>query len=104
MPCISNPTANAYLKEIIKSLGWTKVLTYHIARLTFAITVTHTNGVPIETVGQVPGHKNIRTTRHYPRVTDTRISSDMQPLKIKYQGNRFTCLLKWVDSRNQVWF
>jgi site-specific recombinase XerD len=86
LPRISNQKANAYLKDIMKALHWTKVLTYHIARHTFATTVTLTNGVPIETVGQMLGHKNIRTTQHYARVTDTKISKDMQPLKIKYEG------------------
>jgi integrase len=86
LPRISNQKANAYLKEIIKSLSWTKNLAYHCARHTFATTVTLTNGVPIETVGQMLGHKNIRTTQHYARVTDTKISKDMQPLRNKYEG------------------
>ncbi len=86
LPRISNQKANAYLKEIIRSLGWQKNLTYHCARHTFATTVTLTNGVPIETVGQMLGHKNIRSTQLYARVTDTKISRDMQPLKVRYQG------------------
>jgi site-specific recombinase XerD len=48
--------------------------------------VTLTNGVPIETVGQMLGHKNIRSTQLYARMTDTTISRDMQPLKASYQG------------------
>lgn len=69
----------------MSNLWWPGSLCYilHIARHTFATTVTLTNGVPIETVGQMLGHKNIRTTQHYARVTDTKISKDMQPLKIK---------------------
>jgi integrase len=90
LPRMSNQKANQYLKEIMKQLKWVKLLTYHIARHTFATTVTLTNGVPIETVGQMLGHKNIRTTQHYARVTDTKISKDMQPLKEKYQGQPLT--------------
>lgn len=86
LPKISNQRANAYLKEITGSLNWTKRLTFHCARHTFATTVTLTNGVPIETVGQMLGHKNINTTQLYARVTDTRISRDMKPLKKKYAG------------------
>lgn len=86
LPQISNQKANAYLKDIVSLLGWTKRLTFHCARHTFATTVTLTNGVPIETVGQMLGHKNINTTQLYARVTDTRVSRDMKPLKKKYAG------------------
>src|ERR1700754_242534 len=72
------------LKDITSLLGWTKRLTFHCARHTFATTVTLTNGVPIETVGQMLGHKNINTTQHYARVTDTKVVDDMKKLKEKY--------------------
>lgn len=86
LPKISNQKANAYLKEITRELSWTKRLTFHCARHTFATTVTLTNGVPIETVGQMLGHKNIRSTQIYARVTDTKVSRDMKPLKKRYKG------------------
>lgn len=83
-PNISNQKANAFLKDIAKQVGITKHLTYHCARHTFATTVTLTNGVPMETVGQMLGHKNIRSTQHYARVTDTKVCVDMQQLKARY--------------------
>jgi len=86
LPSISNQKANAYLKDIVKGLGLNKRLTYHCARHTFATTVTLTNGVPIETVGQMLGHKDIKSTQHYARVTDTKVRIDMQPIKKRYQG------------------
>nr|MCS3811976.1 site-specific recombinase XerD [Mucilaginibacter sp. X4EP1] len=86
LPKMSNQKANAYLKEITKALGWSKYLTFHCARHTFATTVTLTNGVPMETVGQMLGHKNIRSTQIYARVTDTKVSHDMRKLKKLYQG------------------
>lgn len=86
LPQMSNQKVNAYLKDITSALGWAKRLTFHCARHTFATTVTLTNGVPIETVGQMLGHKNINTTQLYARVTDTRVSRDMKPLKKKYAG------------------
>ncbi|MVN90496.1 site-specific integrase [Mucilaginibacter aquatilis] len=86
LPKISNGRANFYLKEIARSMGWTKWLTFHCARHTFATTVTLTNGVPIETVGQMLGHKNIRSTQIYARVTDTKVSVDMKSLKKKHAG------------------
>ncbi len=86
LPVISNQKANAYLKEITSALGWTKRLTFHCARHTFATTVTLTNGVPMETVGQMLGHKSIQSTQIYARVTETKVSRDMKPLKKKYAG------------------
>ncbi|GAA4321397.1 hypothetical protein GCM10023149_21240 [Mucilaginibacter gynuensis] len=90
LPKLSNPRVNFYLKEIMKEMGWTKWLTFHCARHTFATTVTLTNGVPIETVGQMLGHKNIRSTQIYARVTDTKVSRDMSALKKKYAGQELT--------------
>jgi integrase len=86
LPKVSNQKANAYLKDITAILGWTKRLTFHCARHTFATTVTLTNGVPIETVGQMLGHKSINTTQLYARITDIKVSRDMKPLKRKYKG------------------
>lgn len=83
-PNITNQKANAYLKDISKKLELKKRLTYHCARHTFATTVTLTNGVPMETVGQMLGHKNIRSTQYYARVTDTKVKNDMQKLKEKF--------------------
>ena len=81
LPRISNQRANSYLKDIAKGMKWIKYLTFHCARHTFATTVTLTNGVPIETVGQMLGHKNIRSTQIYARVTDTKITKDMKRLR-----------------------
>jgi site-specific recombinase XerD len=55
----------------------------HLGRHTFATTVTLTNGVPIETVQKMLGHKNLSTTQIYSRVVDTKISRDMQNLADK---------------------
>jgi integrase len=90
LPKISNQKANAYLKDITALMGWTKRLTFHCARHTFATTVTLTNGVPIETVGQMLGHKSIGTTQLYARITDTKVSRDMRPLKKKYKGQELS--------------
>lgn len=84
LPVLSNQKMNSYLKEIADSCGITKNLTYHIARHTFATTVTLSNGVPIETVSKMLGHRNLKTTQHYAKILDTKIGMDMKSLRSKF--------------------
>jgi site-specific recombinase XerD len=81
LPVNSNQRYNAYLKEISVICGIKKHLTTHTARHTFATTVTLENDVPIETVSQMLGHKSIRTTQIYAKITQRKISNDMRGLK-----------------------
>ncbi|MCF8452287.1 MAG: site-specific integrase [Pedobacter sp.] len=83
LPVMSNQKMNAYLKEIADLCGITKLLTFHIARHTFATTVTLNNGVPIESVAKMMGHTCIKTTQIYAKVMDHKISEDMQLLRNK---------------------
>ena len=94
LPILSNQKMNAYLKEIATVCNIEKELTFHIARHTFATTVTLTNGVPIESVSKMLGHKNLRTTQHYAKVLDKKVSEDMKILKNKFS------LMK--DSLNEI--
>lgn len=84
LPILSNQKMNAYLKEIATVCGIKKELTFHIARHTFATTVTLSNGVPLETVSKMLGHTNLKTTQHYAKILDKKISDDMQILKQKF--------------------
>jgi len=86
LPILSNQKMNAYLKEIGDLCEIDKELTFHLARHTFATTITLAKGVPIETVSKMLGHTNIRTTQIYARITDSKISNDMQELAGKLQG------------------
>lgn len=81
LPVLSNQKMNAYLKEIADLCGIDKELTYHIARHTFATTVTLSNGVSIESVSKMLGHKSIKTTQHYAKILDKKVSEDMLVLK-----------------------
>jgi site-specific recombinase XerD len=83
LPILSNQKMNAYLKELADMCGIQKELTFHIARHTFATSVTLTNGVPIESVSKMLGHKNLRTTQHYAKILDKKVSEDMQILRLK---------------------
>lgn len=83
LPVNSNQRYNSYLKEIADLCGIKKKLTSHIARHTFATTVTLANGVPIETVSSMLGHRNIRTTQIYAKVVEKKVSEDMNALKDK---------------------
>lgn len=77
---------NSYLKEIADACGINKNLTYHLARYTFATTVTLSNGVPIETVSKMLDHRNIKTTQHYAKILDKKISDDMRSLRLKFSA------------------
>lgn len=82
-PVPSNQKVNAYLKEIAGVCGIEKDLTFHMARHTFATTVTLANGVPIETISKLLGHTNIKTTQIYARIIDSKINADMEMLAQK---------------------
>ena len=88
IPVFSNQKSNAYLKEIAMLCGITKPLTTHLARHTFATTVTLTNGVPIETVSKMLGHKSLRTTQHYAKIVDRKVSDDMKILEEKLANEK----------------
>ena len=83
LPLYSNQKVNNYLKEIATLCEINKELSYHLARHTFATTVTLANGMPIETVSRLLGHTSIKTTQIYARITDTKIGADMDILANK---------------------
>ena len=78
---------NAYIKEIADLCNIHKNLTFHLARHTFATTITLSNGVSIESVSKMLGHKNLRTTQHYAKILDQKVSEDMTALRNKMQNN-----------------
>lgn len=86
LPIISNQRLNSYLKEIADLCGIEKHLTFHLARHTFATTVTLAKGVPMETVSKMLGHTSIRTTQIYARITNSKIGNDMNELSKKLEG------------------
>ena len=89
LPVISNQKMNAYLKEIAVVCGIKKHITFHMARHSFATTVTLSNGVAIESVGSMLGHKNLKTTQIYAKVVQEKVSEDMKALKDKLGATGF---------------
>jgi site-specific recombinase XerD len=83
LPVHSNQKMNEYLKELAAISGIQKNLSMHVARHTFATSVTLSNGVPIETVSKMLGHTSLKTTQIYARIVDTKISADMKNLELK---------------------
>jgi len=84
LPVKTNQKMNAYLKEIADICGIEKNFTSHLARHTFATTVTLNNNVPIETVSKMLGHSSINMTRVYARLLDKKVGQDMKQLEGKY--------------------
>lgn len=93
LPVPSNQKVNAYLKELADICGITTKVTFHIARHTFATTVTLDNGVPIDSVSKMLGHRSIKTTQIYAKVSDKKISDDTQLLfdKLGMDSNELQC-------------
>ena len=85
LPFRSNASMNQTLKEIAILAGIDKNISMHLARHTFATTVTLNNDVPIETVSSMLGHKNIRATQIYARILDKKIDNDMKVLRAKLE-------------------
>lgn len=81
LPMYTNQKVNEYLKTIAETCGIIKKLTFHVARHTFATTVTLGNNVSMESVSKMLGHKSIKTTQHYAKILDKRVSEDMTSLK-----------------------
>lgn len=86
MPVATNQKMNEYLREIAGLCGIDKELSMHIARHTFATTVTLLNGVPIESVSKMLGHTSIRTTQIYAKVLDIKVGEDMAAVRKKYNN------------------
>ena len=87
LPTLTNSCSNLYLKEVAVRCGINKTLTFHMARHTFATTVTLSNGVPIESVAKMLGHRNIRTTQIYAKIIKDKLAEDMNNLATRICGD-----------------
>ncbi|MDW7690420.1 tyrosine-type recombinase/integrase [Flammeovirgaceae bacterium SG7u.111] len=74
LPIYSNEKVNDYLKLVALHAGVDKHLTHHMARHTCG-TMLISNGVPIEQVAEILGHKKLTTTRIYAKITKHSLTS-----------------------------
>ena len=76
----------AGIRAVAKRCGITKHITWHQSRHTAATTVFLSNGVPIETVSSMLGHKSIKTTQIYAKITKEKLNQDMEILAARLNG------------------
>ncbi len=83
MPTLSNQKYNSYLKELAIRAKINKNLTSHLARHTFATTITLNEGVPLEVVSKMLGHSDTKTTQIYAKIQEKAIMNGMKNLMDK---------------------
>lgn len=76
----SNGWCNICLRRLLPLAGIMRPMTFHAARHTFATTITLSQGIPIETISKLLGHKNIRTTQIYAAITQPKLDDEMDRL------------------------
>lgn len=85
-PTKDRNSMNMSMRHVARHAGLTFYPTMHLARHTFATTVTLSQGVPLETVSKMLGHKHITTTQIYAKITNDKIGRDMDALTEKLDG------------------
>ena len=78
--------ANVQLKKIAKAAKIDGRLTHHMSRHCFATQICLSQGVPIETLSRMMGHRDITTTQIYAKITRTKINEDMTSLEKRIEG------------------
>ena len=86
-PPMSLGQGNVGLKRIARNCRINRALSYHVARYTFASQICLSQGVPIESVSRMMGHKNIHTTQRYARLHSEKIGNAMKALSKRLSGN-----------------
>lgn len=78
---------NLHVPKWLNSAGISKHITFHQSRHSFGTSICLTQGVPIETLSQMMGHRNIKTTQIYAEITGAKIEEDMQVLSEKIKND-----------------
>jgi site-specific recombinase XerD len=77
---------NVNLKKIAKLCGIDKRLIFHMGRHTYASEITLSQGVPIESVSRMLGHRDLRSTQIYAKITNDKINEDMKALETRIEN------------------
>ena len=84
MVCVFKSENESATKNDWELAEITKTLHMHLARHTFATTVTLTNGIPIETVSKMLGHASLKQTQHYAKIIASKVKLDMSKINSLY--------------------
>lgn len=82
---IEKCTASIFCKTIAEAVGLDKPLTFHLARHSFSTSICLNNGMPIETLSKILGHRSISTTQIYAKITHQKVAGDMNVLAEKIE-------------------
>jgi Site-specific recombinase XerD len=85
-PMITCGKTNIHLKKVAAQSNVDKLVTFHMARHTYATEITLSQGVPLETVSKMLGHTNLKTTRIYAHVNIDKIAEDIGKLEKRLSG------------------
>lgn len=83
---INRASLSVNMKGLAKICGIKRDLTYHMSRHTYGTLMGVSQGVPIETVCKLMGHRSIQTTQIYAKITDQKVNEDMKQLFTKVSG------------------
>lgn len=81
LPIQDPADVNKYLKDIAILCNIKKRITFHTSRHTFATEICLSQGVPIETVSRMLGHRDLRSTQIYAKISNDKISEDTDKLE-----------------------
>jgi len=86
-PVPTNATCNTHIGKLVEKaeIITEQKVTFHTARHTFG-TMFLTEGVPLESLSKMMGHKNISTTQIYAKITSQKISKDMDLVTPKFKA------------------
>ena len=80
LPMLADGSIRTHLRRIAEKCGFDFYFSFHQARHTFGTTICLGNGIPIETISKIMGHRNINITQHYAKVTEKKIADDVSGL------------------------
>lgn len=83
---ISLGNIDLQLKQIARKCGIETNLCYHMSRHTYATQVCLSQGVPIETLCKMMGHRSIKTTQNYAKITNQKLNEDMKILSNRIEN------------------